>query len=685
MNNREILIINKIKSAIHKSYGFIANPHLTPLHNASIILQNMPIWHYFSRPSNLEMHDMTLPETKLPKCIRTVLGLGLQFCPTPKFLNRKPSHTFARLRKDFLTKVFFSGRPQVNEEVFEPKMHFSSEWEPKEWDIPNEVLDRLQSFNRGIKNALKQRKPRIPNLLPCQLQVIDNLRAQTDVLVVNCDKKVGPAIIDTSTYIDRAFSDHLADTTVYQELTKDAAHTHHNKVYKQVRLWLKKYSTSTKTRVGIGNQELRFLRKHLTLENSKNIPVFYLTLKVHKSPWTTRPIVSCSGTLLYYLGAWVDLHLNKVATTLPYYLRNSKDLVDLLLPLNLPPGARLFISDATSMYTNIRTPEALHEIATFILQREHRFAGIPTNALAEALAIVMRNNVFQFGDTFWHQKTGAAMGTPPACNYATIFFACHEHKIIRKFKPNLMLYKRYIDDIFGIWIPTGPTTEDNLRWNAFKEAIDGFHGLKWIFSDRVKSVDYLDLTISLSPDATKIKTTLYEKELNLYLFIPPHSAHAPGVLTGLVLGNCYRIHTLCSEPTDVQALLQLFFNRLLRRGYSPFTLLPLFKRADALASNPTSRVLPESTPEERLKTELFLHMEYHPNSITSSELQTLWKSVVLRPYSKPCLSTIDNRHGHAIELKKMTIAYSRPPNLGNLLSSRNLHYSTGPPVSSYRK
>ena len=70
MNNREILIINKIKLAIHKLYGFIANLQLTPLHNAAIVLQNMPIWHYFSHPFNLEIHDMTLPETKLPKFIQ---------------------------------------------------------------------------------------------------------------------------------------------------------------------------------------------------------------------------------------------------------------------------------------------------------------------------------------------------------------------------------------------------------------------------------------------------------------------------------------------------------------------------------------------------------------------------------------------------------------------------------------
>ena len=79
----------------------------------------------------------------------------------------------------------------------------------------------------------------------------------------------------------------------------------------------------------------------------------------------------------------------------------------------LPRGARLFTADATSMYTNINTPMALIEIAQFIHQREARFSTIPTDALAEPLAIVMKNNVFRFGDTFWHQKTGTAMGTPP--------------------------------------------------------------------------------------------------------------------------------------------------------------------------------------------------------------------------------------------------------------------------------
>ena len=80
----------------------------------------MPLWHYFSRPDNLELHNLTLSTTNLPKSLRSVIELGLNFCPVPTMLNRRPTNTFARFRKDLLTKVYFSGRPQENEDTFIP-------------------------------------------------------------------------------------------------------------------------------------------------------------------------------------------------------------------------------------------------------------------------------------------------------------------------------------------------------------------------------------------------------------------------------------------------------------------------------------------------------------------------------------------------------------------------------------
>ena len=232
----------------------------------------------------------------------------------------------------------------------------------------------------------------------------------------------------------------------------------------------------------IATNEQHYLNHHFCPESAK-LPVFYLTIKIHKTPWTTRPIVSCSGSLLYSLGVWVDMHLQKVATTRKTYLKNSLQLKNFLIDLgHLPRGARLFTSDATSMYTNINTPMALIEISQYIHQREERFSSIPTDALAEALEIIMENNVFVFGDTFWHQKTGTAMGTPPAPTYANLFFAVHEDRILPKYSTNLHFYKRYIDDIFGIWIPSDNAEEDERTWEKFVSDINNYHGLNWIFS-----------------------------------------------------------------------------------------------------------------------------------------------------------------------------------------------------------
>ena len=50
-----------------------------------------------------------------------------------------------------------------------------------------------------------------------------------------------------------------------------------------------------------------------------------------------------------------------------------------------------------------------------------------------------------------------------------------------------------------------------------------FGKLEWEFTKHSKIVDFLDLTISIKPNRN-IKTKLFKKKLNLYLYIPPHSA-----------------------------------------------------------------------------------------------------------------------------------------------------------------
>eukprot|EP00956_Cyclotella_meneghiniana_P020961 scaffold37637_cov79-Cyclotella_meneghiniana.AAC.2 len=127
----------------------------------------------------------------------------------------------------------------------------------------------------------------------------------------------------------------------------------------------------------------------------------------------------------------------------------------------------------------------------------------------------------------WH-----CLGTPPAPAWAIIFFALKEQQLIPRWNERVPFYKRYIDDGFGIWYHHPDPVEDAPLWQAFQDDFNDWHGLEWDFVGPNDSVDFMDITMKIVDG--KIDFTFFEKALNLYLYIPPKSAHPPGVLTGLI-------------------------------------------------------------------------------------------------------------------------------------------------------
>jgi len=138
----------------------------------------------------------------------------------------------------------------------------------------------------------------------------------------------------------------------------------------------------------------------------------------------------------------------------------------------------------------------------------------------------MEHNIFSFADTFWLQLSGTAMGTPVACTYAMISFRQYENtEILPEFQPNLIYYKRYIDDILGNWLPTPNKNGDD--WECFKTKLNNWGSLKWVIQDPSTRVQFLDLDLKLNHQTISMET--YQKPMNLYLYIPPLSAHTPVV------------------------------------------------------------------------------------------------------------------------------------------------------------
>ena len=187
----------------------------------------------------------------------------------------------------------------------------------------------------------------------------------------------------------------------------------------------------------------------------------------------------------------------------------------------------------------------------------------------------------------------------------------------------------------------------------------------------------------------KIETTLYEKPLALHLYIPPHSCHPPGVLTGLIMGGVLRIFNLCSRKEDIKIKLKLFFGRLLDRGYQAAKITPIFNKAIAnakryLSQTDAMRRQIKEAGAKAARRRVYFHLPYHPDNPSSAKIQELWRKHIFRPAGgKPLNRLKSPTTGNLIPIDRLIIANSRAPNLGNLLSYRKICKRSGPKVSSY--
>ena len=211
-------------------------------------------------------------------------------------------------------------------------------------------------------------------------------------------------------------------------------------------------------------------------------------------------------------------------------------------------------------------------------------------------------------------------------------------------------------------------------------------GIPWTFSPCSKQITFMDITISI--ENGKLITKLFKKPLALQLYIPPHSCHPPGVITGLIIGNVLWIFCLCSKPQDTTKELCSFFNAILDRGYQYTSIQPIFEWA---IDNATSYLTHTNEYREQLKQKkcrishrrIFLHLPYHPNNPSSHTIQHLWHQTVFQSPGALPINHLTNSDGELIPIDQMVIAYSRAPNIGNLLSYCKLCQCSGPKVSSF--
>jgi hypothetical protein len=242
------------------------------------------------------------------------------------------------------------------------------------------------------------------------------------------------------------------------------------------------------------------------------------------------------------------------------------------------------------------------------------------------------------------------MGTSTAVNYANLYVGLLEvTKLLRKFKDQLLFYRRFIDDGVGIWL-----CDDPLIWDSFLKCLNSWGSLKWTSDGLTDEIVFMDLRIKIDPFSNRIVYETYQKSMNLHLYIPPNSAHPHGVLRSLVFGRLQACWHQNTEEYNFVKIAALLAQRLIARGYSKQILTALFVEATERLThldckNQQGAITVEPAAAAKDKKPIFFHLPYHPRGMQRTTIRKAFNASLQK----------------VLPHRTLIVAASRPKNLGD--------------------
>lgn len=306
-----------------------------------------------------------------------------------------------------------------------------------------------------------------------------------------------------------------------------------------------------------------------------------------------RPIVSSCCSVTENISQFVDIWLQPSMRELPSFIKDTTEFINLIEGITLPKDCLLASIDVSSLYTNIPHAEGkLAAMKTIADIEDPNPRQPPAEVIGELIDIVLKNNVFEFDGKFYLQQQGTAMGTKMAPAYANIFIGHLEPKLQEAGKDKILIWKRFIDDIFIIW--TG--THDEFL--TCMDKINTLHTtIKFTHECSETQITFLDIILykgtRFQENGTlDIKTHI--KPTNKQLYVHATSYHPPSIGKSISIGETNRYIRTNSDEQNFTKMVDHLHTKLQQRGYKyskikPYTSsLSFSDRSRILKSNRTS-------------------------------------------------------------------------------------------------
>lgn len=570
--------------------------------------------------------------------VAQLLGKGGKFVPTPT--NATPE-TITKSVDEFTRNVRlrfkFAGENPRN---FIPQFHVRNEhYTPPMVDSPdNRVENWLKTVRSRVCGSYSPSLARgaMQNLRFRERSALRALAKRRDLVIKPADKNLGITLMSASWYKSECLRQ-LADDHVYRRVEN---HRLDILVRDTREFAVRVFGPEPKC------QEGKFLLNWPDT-HAECYPHFYVIPKLHKTPVVGRPIVPAhsyvtTGMSIYLAKFMEDIIMPKLQE---FILSDMYSLLPDLDNMSFADSDEVYLvtGDVSSLYTNVDVKAAL-EAFEYYLEGEgpnQYFRTVSKFAIRAMLKRVLENNFFKFLDGIYHQIDGIAMGTPLAPPLANLYMAFLETRLQRMLAQQMIpwprLYKRYIDDIFMVWIGSRQTLDTLLsKLNDMAPRIR----INWNVS--TAEVEFLDLVIMRKKSGLSYRT--HQKVLNNYGYIPKWSFHPRPVFNAWTASELNRYAKSCRDEADFLEMNMKFWTRLRARGYSTYFLRPIFE-----AANHTDRFRVISPREH--ENLVVLKIPYGPaTSVTPFQkvLHALWEEAPIE-----VRSLID----------RVLVCFTRAPNL----------------------
>lgn len=188
----------------------------------------------------------------------------------------------------------------------------------------------------------------------------------------------------------------------------------------------------------------------------------------------------------------------------------------------------------------------------------------PDKELLELFWINLTRNDFEFNEKYYLQIKGTATGKKFALAYANIFMSEWEKVGLERAKYKPMLYYRFLDDIWGVWI------ESQEKFDQFIGVLNNINSSISITAEIHKEqVNILDITTFKGPyfNNKGLLDTSFFKSTDTHALLHRTSYHPKHTFSGISKSQLLRFWRICSREEDFSGAVRTLYSALTTRGY----------------------------------------------------------------------------------------------------------------------